>query len=151
MESLEKEFKEKFGLDYLTIQEVGGWIISLRPQQPTIGSMVLTLNRYCQHLAEINEKESADLIHAFQQIEIIVKHVLKADKINYLVLMMVDEQVHFHVIPRYKEGKTFNGNIYIDSDWPGPPSLKALSLNDLDINLILQLLKGSSSLQIDNK
>ena len=48
-------------------------------------------------------------------------------KINYLMLMMVDPAVHFHVIPRYEHPVSFCDNDYPDAGWPGtlrekPPS-----------------------------
>jgi len=39
------------------------------------------------------------------------------------MLMMVDPDVHFHVIPRYPEPVSFDGLAFADSGWPGPPAL----------------------------
>jgi len=44
-------------------------------------------------------------------------------KINYLALMMVDPHVHFHVIPRYSEPRTFDGATWTDATWPKPPDV----------------------------
>jgi diadenosine tetraphosphate (Ap4A) HIT family hydrolase len=53
------------------------------------------------------------------------------DRINYLMLMMVDPDVHFHVIPRYCEPRTWGGTEFADAGWPGPPQLaSAVSLSD---------------------
>jgi diadenosine tetraphosphate (Ap4A) HIT family hydrolase len=38
-------------------------------------------------------------------------------------LMMVDPHVHFHVLPRYAEARTFEGIEYPDKGWPGLPDL----------------------------
>ena len=45
------------------------------------------------------------------------------EKINYLMLMMVDREVHFHVIPRYSETRTFEGMDFPDRGWPKAPDL----------------------------
>jgi diadenosine tetraphosphate (Ap4A) HIT family hydrolase len=52
------------------------------------------------------------------------------DKINYLMLMMVDPDVHFHVIPRYAGPRRFAATVTRDFGWPGPPELGRS--NDLD-------------------
>ena len=58
-----------------------------------------------------------------------IERLLKAktayEKINYLMLMMVDPDVHFHVIPRYSGEREFGGLAFPDAGWPGPPNLGA--------------------------
>src|SRR3546814_15372281 len=46
-------------------------------------------------------------------------------KINYLMLMMVDPDVHFHVIPRYQGERRFEGIAFPDAGWPAAPDLAA--------------------------
>ena len=46
------------------------------------------------------------------------------EKINYLMLMMVDPHVHFHVFPRYAGSRMIEDVTVDDSAWPGPPDLK---------------------------
>ena len=46
-------------------------------------------------------------------------------------LMMVDPDVHYHVIPRYPGSRSFKGLEYRDTGWPGPPALEpAIALDD---------------------
>jgi len=47
------------------------------------------------------------------------------EKINYLMLMMVDPHVHFHVFPRYGSPRSLAGTSMDDTGWPGPPDLKS--------------------------
>ena len=42
---------------------------------------------------------------------------------NYLMLMMKDPQVHYHVFPRPLEDKSFDGITFTDP--PGPPNVAA--------------------------
>ena len=56
-------------------------------------------------------------------IEKVSKNFRPWDKINYLMLMMVDPNVHFHVLPRYADQQEFDGVSYDDSGWPGQPDL----------------------------
>jgi diadenosine tetraphosphate (Ap4A) HIT family hydrolase len=44
--------------------------------------------------------------------------------------MMVDPQVHFHVIPRYAASKDFAGTTWTDANWPKPPDIGGAPLTD---------------------
>ena len=46
-----------------------------------------------------------------------------AVKMNYLMLMMKDPQVHYHVFPRMLEKRSFDGVTFEDP--PGPPNMAA--------------------------
>ena len=116
-------FRKTFQIEDLKIEKIGSWIISLRPQQITLGSLVLSLDRKCPHLGEITENEGKELSQAFKVVEGLLEVSFKPNKINYLALMMVDHQVHFHVIPRYNDMRTFKEMEFKDKDWPKPPVL----------------------------
>jgi diadenosine tetraphosphate (Ap4A) HIT family hydrolase len=62
---------------------------------------------------------------AIRQIENGLKAFRPYDRINYLMLMMVDPHVHFHVLPRYQRAPEFDGQHFSDAGWPGPPDLKS--------------------------
>ena len=47
------------------------------------------------------------------------------ERINYLMLMMVDPYVHFPVIPRYEGSRSLENVEIEDKGWPGPPDLKS--------------------------
>ena len=47
------------------------------------------------------------------------------ERINYLMLMMVDPHVHFHIFPRYRGARSIAGLELADHGWPGPPDLKS--------------------------
>ena len=139
--SLDINFVKKFKLRDLKLINVDHWLISLRPDQPTIGSLVLTLNRPCERLSMLTSEEGKSLAKAYTVIEDLLENTFKAQKVNYLALMMFDEQVHFHVLPRYENPVLFNGKSYKDSGWPGPPSLEALELEDVEIHKLHNYMK----------
>ena len=134
-------FKEKFKVEELLIYESEYWTWSLRPLQPTLGSGVLAMKRYAQAFSDINEDEGKDLSVIVKIIENSLSEVFKYEKINYLMLMMVDPHVHFHIIPRYSVDKDFKGVKWSDKGWPGPPSLEAEELDDKVLESIRMVLK----------
>lgn len=145
MDALEL-FKKKFNIEELFIGKIGDWVISLRPEQLTLGSLVLSLNRSCESLGDLTPAESKDLAMAFSTIDDIFLRTFNPDKINYLALMMVDNQVHFHVIPRYKSKVEFNGSLYSDNCWPKAHDLNTvISLSCADSKKLVEVLSDSIS------
>ena len=65
----------------------------------------------------------AELGQATREIETVLSDFVKYERINYLMLMMVDPHVHFHVIPRYEGARDFAALSIQDKGWPGPPDL----------------------------
>lgn len=114
---------KKFGYPDTLLREFEHWVVLLRPQQATLGALVLV----CKNDAETFSKISAAAFSEMKEITAVIEEGLKEcfsyDKINYLMLMMVDPDVHFHVLPRYAEARTFSGRQFLDPGWPGPPDL----------------------------
>ena len=88
----------------------------------------------------ISESESRDIVRIAQIIEGTLKKAFNYKKMNYLMLMMVDLQVHYHVIPRYDQKIQFAENIWIDHDWPKPPTFSGeISGKDILSKIVLRL------------
>lgn len=139
------EFKKKFKIDELLIFSLNGWNVSLRPAQVTLGSLVLSLDRKCPELSQLTIKETSGLSEVFKKIETLLKISFNPDKINYLALMMVDHQVHFHVIPRYENTITFDGKNYKDENWPKPPNvLSGYDMSSKELIGLFNFLKEKS-------
>lgn len=116
-------FKLKFKIEELIIYETEYWLWSLRPVQSTLGSGILSLKRECLTFGELNQQEFTDLYNVIKVIERTLKKTFNYDIMNYLMLMMVDKQVHYHVIPRYERTIDFAETSWVDSGWPGVPNL----------------------------
>ena len=123
-------FQTKFRLPELVIAETDHWRWSIRPEQATIGAGVLSAKRAVEAFSGITEEESADLGKMIKIIENTLKKVFSYNRINYLMLMMVDFHVHFHVIPRYDHDINFAGITWKDRGWPTPPILDSDLVND---------------------
>lgn len=137
------KFRDKFKISELLITKVGGWNISLRPTQVTIGSLVLSLDRSCPNMGGLTPEEGKELGEAFAVIERLLDTTFKPDKLNYLALMMVDHQVHFHVIPRYASPVVFEGDEYKDVSWPKPPNvLEKIELTEENILTIREYFRS---------
>jgi diadenosine tetraphosphate (Ap4A) HIT family hydrolase len=118
-----QEFNVKFRVDELILSSSKYWNWSVRPSQCTIGAGILSLKRYADSFSQISLDESQDLKRITHTIESTLKSTFNYDKINYLMLMMVDSHLHFHIVPRYEKSVTFSGKCWTDNGWPGVPAL----------------------------
>jgi len=136
-----QEFREKFKVEELTILKNDSWTWSVRPGQPTLGSGVLSLNRYALEMSELTEKEMKDLGNIIKTLEKLVKKTFNHNIMNYLMLMMVDHHVHYHVIPRYDSKREFEGLKWKDNGWPALPNLND-NQHNTDPEILLNIKKA---------
>lgn len=115
----------KFGDPETRIAQTSSWTVLLRPKQVTLGSLVLVCREPVKAFADLSPEAFADLRGVVRRIESSLKELVAYERINYLMLMMVDPDVHFHVIPRYSSPRAFEGATVPDAGWPGPPVLDA--------------------------
>ena len=118
-----REFQEKFRIRELLVREFDHWYWSVRPVQSTLGASVLSLKRHAEKFSQLSETETAELATAASCMEKALGEAFSYDKINYLMLMMVDPHVHFHVVPRYSSPRSFGGREWADAGWPKLPVL----------------------------
>lgn len=116
---------EKFGYPASLIHELNHWIILLRPAQVTLGSLVLAAKSDATAYSQLSPQAFAEQAEAVGLIERALGGFVDYERINYLMLMMVDPNVHFHVIPRYAATRRWNDIEFPDAGWPGPPQLGA--------------------------
>jgi diadenosine tetraphosphate (Ap4A) HIT family hydrolase len=114
---------EKFGYPSMLLKEFEHWLVLLRPAQVTLGSLILAAKSDATAYAELPRDAFAEQADAVAAIEHALTRFVSYERINYLMLMMVDPNVHFHVIPRYSTPRTWNGVEFLDVGWAGPPRL----------------------------
>jgi diadenosine tetraphosphate (Ap4A) HIT family hydrolase len=134
---------QKFGHPRSAVADVGRWTVLVRPKQPTLGSLVLVCREEAKAFSELSPEAFADLGEAVAGIERVLKAHVDYQRINYLMLMMVDPDVHFHVIPRYDGERRFGQAAFRDAGWPGPPALgAAVDLDDAALDALVAELKS---------
>ena len=135
---------EKFGYPATLIKEYEHWVVLLRPAQVTAGSLVLAAKSDATAYGDLPERAFVEQGRVIAEIEAMLRAATKFEKMNYLMLMMVDPHVHFHVIPRYEGQRSLAGMSFADSGFPGPPDLKsAIILDQASIGASVQLLSES--------
>lgn len=134
---------EKFGHPKTLVAEYQNWVVLLRPAQPTLGSLVLAAKSDATAFGDLPAEAHAELKTVSASIERVLRGLVHYAKINYLMLMMADPHVHFHVIPRYEGARAWQGHSFVDAGWPKVPDLsQAVALDDSAIDALVAHLRN---------
>lgn len=138
------ETMETFGYPDTLIKEYQHWVVLLRPGQVTMGSLILCSTSDSEKYSALPQDAFAEMKTAIDDIEQCLSDLFSYEKINYMMLMMRDKHVHYHVIPRYSGEKQHLDKTYVDKGWPALPDLA--SVNDVSVGEFSQLLESIRSI-----
>jgi diadenosine tetraphosphate (Ap4A) HIT family hydrolase len=113
------DLMRKFDVENLGIKDFENWIVAVRGKQITLGACVILLKRPEPSLGGLTSAEATELPEVAAWWESEASDLWKADRFNYIAAMMKDHFVHFHAIPRYETAREFQGQEFVDQDWPG--------------------------------
>lgn len=135
---------QKFEYPATLIREYPRWVVLLRPKQITAGCLVLACKEAAASMPEVSTDAFAELAIVTKELEAALKKAFHFDKINYILLMMVDKHVHFHVIPRYSSPRDVVGVQMDDPGWPKHPDMnRVIALTSEQFGKLLSELKRS--------
>lgn len=117
----------KFGYPHTLLHQGEHWALLARPAQVTLGSLVLCSTSEARSYADLPIAAFVEQAQFVGLAERILRDFVQPEKVNYLMLMMVDPHVHFHIIPRYSQRREHEGTSFPDSGWPGLPDLGTTS------------------------
>ena len=130
------ETMQKFGYPETLVKEYEHWVILLKPEQTTVGTLVLVEKSEATHLGELSRESWAEFADVSRDAEAWTRQAFGAEKFNYLALMMKDPNVHFHFVPRYSQPVEVGGESFADTDWPSKTELGNIELNEAQLNEI---------------
>ena len=134
---IDSNILKKFRYPELSVKEYNNWVILCRFNHMTLGSLVLFCKDDVNEFSKISKESFAELPQVITEIETKTKELFQNDKINYLMLMMVDPVVHFHILPRYSSDREFEGFTFKDFSWPKKPNLDLM--NKIDEDMLLKI------------
>ncbi|WP_294395662.1 HIT family protein [uncultured Sphingomonas sp.] len=133
----------KFGHPATLVADYAHWVVLLRPAQPTLGALVLAAKSEATAFSDLPPAAFTELARVTANIESALSQAVSYARINYLMLMMVDPNVHFHVIPRYDGARSAEGITVADAGWPKAPALnEAHDLTDAERDRLVGWLKS---------
>lgn len=140
----------KFGYPDSLIKTYQYWNLLLRPEQVTLGSLILICKEPIRQYSDISAEALTEKRLIIKDLEGVLKKRFNFSKINYLMLMMVDPALHFHIIPRYEHSVEFCDQHFPDQDWPNAPNLgQHLNITELYYDELLKTLKNDFAIQND--
>jgi diadenosine tetraphosphate (Ap4A) HIT family hydrolase len=133
----------RFGWPETLVREFEHWVVLVRPAQVTLGSLVLAAKSDATAYSDLPDDAFAEQGLAVRSVEKALRAFCSYDRLNYLMLMMVDPNVHFHIIPRHSKPPSWDGVEFADAGWPGPPQLKsAVELTPGQVKVMVEQLKS---------
>ena len=124
------------------IAESPRWAVVLNTNQSLLGRCFLVLRRPETDTTALTDDEIVDLWAMTRRVKSALDHLWSPDHANYAFLMNLDRQVHFHVIPRYRDGRAFAGQTFTDPDFGSHYGLdSARALDDAAYDAIRDALR----------
>lgn len=120
---------ERFDFPRSAVRAFDHWVVLIRPIQSTPLSCIIAARSDVVSLGALSSAAFAELPRVIAQYEATVRSLTHAAKFNYMALMMVDPNPHFHAIPRYPAPVPIEGTDYPDLFYPRPID----PLHDLDV------------------
>ncbi|MCK9150342.1 HIT family protein [Methanobacterium alcaliphilum] len=106
------------------IYEFDKWILYLAPSQRYFGTCVLALKRQCRDLMDLNQSEWLEFGEIVKLLEESLTSLFQPDLFNWSCFKNSafrsdnpEPEIHWHLMPRYKNPVTFNGTIFEDPDF----------------------------------
>jgi diadenosine tetraphosphate (Ap4A) HIT family hydrolase len=113
-------FDEKDNL----IKEYKHWKLLVNNRNKTLGNCVAIIKRHIEAFSDITTDEMLELTQLVKDAEGSLKKAFGYEKINWVMTMMKDMHLHFHILPRYSSTKHFAGLDWEDAGWPELPKKK---------------------------
>lgn len=108
-------------MDYeqLKVKTYKHWEVYLHENQCYIGRVFVLLkdDEGVDDFLSIEGEVRDEFFHIGSELKAALKACFQPDKMNYAALSNVSSKIHVHVVPRYKEERTFHGKVFKDTRW----------------------------------
>lgn len=123
-------------MDYekLKIKSYKHWDLYLHDSQCYLGRTFLKLKNEegLEDFIDISPEQREEFFFISKSIKKALKSLFNPDKMNYAALSNTSPVIHVHLIPRYKEPRTFLSHTFTDTRWGKnyAPYDKSYALNE---------------------
>jgi diadenosine tetraphosphate (Ap4A) HIT family hydrolase len=133
---MDLEFAGRFNKPELLLKEFNHWVVILRESVVTLGSCVIILKSGKPSLKDVSNEEMSELPQVCKWFEEKTKELYGAVKWNYLAMMMKEEFVHFHAIPRYENEVEIYNKKWVDEDYPSGTKMNKI---DVEYDVLMEI------------
>lgn len=105
------------------LKEYRHWVLEVSYHQHTLGCYIIFAKRPVERISELETQEVDELKDVMGEIEATLSKIdmFRPDRFNYFQMGNGLHHLHFHGIPRYASGRTFDGKEWIDTTWGNVP------------------------------
>lgn len=135
------EYAGRFSKPELMVKQGKYWSIIFREGTTTLGNCIIICNRECPTFSDLKPEEMSEFPEMCKWYETKIKNLYGAVKFNYLAMMMKEEFVHFHIIPRYNQPVEKYGITWVDEDWPKGSKMGKVEVSEEILKKVLADLK----------
>lgn len=135
------EFAGRYSNENLMVKQGKYFSIIFREATTTLGNCILICNRPCPSLGDLTDDEAREIPELCKWYETKIKKLYGAVKFNYIAMMMKEEFVHFHIIPRYDKDIKKYGIIWHDEDYPKGSKMGKIEVDKKVLDKVLRDLK----------
>lgn len=96
------------------VAEGAHWTLAVNHNQNLLGKIILVARRPVESVTELDNDEWCDLLHQVRRVCAALDELFQPDRYNHAFLMNLDAQVHLHVVPRYREQRIWDGEVFSD-------------------------------------
>jgi len=93
------------------------WNVVLNADQALLGRCYLLLKRPETDALALTPEEQSDMFTLATRVRKAMQSLWDPDHFNYAFLMNQTPQVHFHLIPRYKQRREFASGTFVDPEF----------------------------------
>lgn len=101
------------------IAEDAYWTMRVNDNQATLGRVFFALKRPETDALNLTADEHAALWRFLTDAKSALTTLFAPDHFNYMALMNLTPQVHWHIFPRYQLPREFAGQTFTDGEWGG--------------------------------
>lgn len=98
-------------------KEYKHWFVMVSREQHTLGTSLIVLKRHTVRFSSLKKEELLELNRIQKKTEKKLDKIFKPDLYNYLQCGNQVEHLHFHLIPRYKQPRSFGGKKFVDKNF----------------------------------
>lgn len=102
---------------YLILKDYNYWTLSLADSQFLIGWSHAFLKRHVRFFEELTDEELFELKQVIKELKKALKKTFNPDWFNVMQLGNMTPHLHFQLVPRYKDKRTFDGRTFTDNTW----------------------------------
>lgn len=93
------------------------WTLAVNRNQNLLGKVMLIARRPVESVGSLETNEWLDLRGEIRRACAALDALFQPDQYNHAFLMNVDPQVHLHVLPRYRDERLWNGQVFSDTHY----------------------------------